>query len=1200
MSVEKEEVIALNELADEALISGYEGNSELFDIVHDYLQSLKRFPLLSEEETKDLLIKYHVHGDLSAREKLINHNLRLVVWYVKRRKKFTKSYEFIDLIQTGNIGLVKAVDTFDLSKGFTLSTYVATCIHNELHKELANNDRTIRFPSYLVDLINKYRRYKNTYFNEKGKNPTPEEICEFLNITPEQLKELEENLRISDNPDSLNREINTEEGTLLEEFVEDTNVKGYEQFEKILDDKILCYKIKKILSPQDYYLVFHHILSPHKHTLEVLGNTFGLTRERIRQRVEASLRRIKRSGIFKAKVDNDLRDIHNFYARPINFRAKVILLYLKNQIPNEDYNYLYHFFYLGTSEESFMRKYHIERNTFQVFKEYMESTYANIYNLTPEDYSEIFNKIKRQYTVGQIFDLDITINYDNSFAIKEKLDAMSKEELLQHIGPYYENFTKDQKELIEEYYDETVFREDVFYTRLIDAKINLANLGYKGERNLPINLLYKTYLNDRDIFDLDYQEYLEGTLFRDITGKKVPFNAAMGRRKNNTIRRLSQLYYKIDNFFVYELPEKEIKRILKQYDYLFNEDETKVINLHYINPEGNLSIKELMKELDIDDKHEVNSLSRLTYYKVVSLYLGLYTKCVIKNEDVYMKYINNPNFRMVPLNREVCRMRFQDHLDYKEIKDKLGLESTQKVSNIIGKSLVLIDTHHYNINNDTIYEEDMIHELFAAKDNFTEQEMNIIFDRYTNGLEAEDIYSKYNISKKEYMNLITQFTSTYQNFYAADITYEDVRDEITAHPTDCVLNDTQKGILAYLFGVKSSFNPHGEILPKEDIKERLDIDENAYNNHRKMGLTFLGCKKKGIYGNPLGRLSQEEVRVALNDPNIPLKHDEKLLLRQIKGIDTETLTVEELAKIHNVAPSSIRRRVTMSYLNILKYQEGLKEKRIDYEIDVVPRLRYFPLIEQYQLTNLYRDHFEAKDFVKKYGITKEQAWVLMEKLERRLMYLIKYKKARKFDFDYARSVLDKEDLPFFGNYELARYYYDRYFGDDGELADSRGDLIEELEISEETKTSAMVRDLMISCLMYKDGIRKYKTIDISELEEYYNAHKDTMPKFLDRVFTSSIKNNDPTRISELAAYEILKSRGEDQFHIKDFPKSEAIKIIRENKYKMTAYQLEVIRNLFQIPKRTLMNGKNKHKLYKLVGPFVLKKEPQNKKLELQG
>lgn len=1199
--VEEEEIITTEELKDESLLEGINEDSELFDIIHDYLISLRKFPLLSDEETKDLLVKYRVHGNLQAREKLINHNLRLVVWYIRHRRRITKSHEFIDLVQIGNIALIKAVDTFDMTYGTTLATYATRCMSNEIHRELANNDRTIRIPSGLVDLINKYRIFKNHYLNVNGHEATPEEICEYLNINSDKLKEIEETLRNIDNLDSLNRELKDEESATLEEFIEDTNNAGYDQFEKRLDEKILCYKIKKVLSPKEYYIVYHHILMPNKISLRSLGIIFGVSFQRIENLINTSLAKLKRLKIYERKVDDDIKNIINLDVRPIDFKKKVVLLYLKDCIPEEDYNYLYYTYYLGIEDERYIRKYHLDKDKFKEFKEYIESTYTNIFSITPEFYSEIFEKIKRKFTVSQIFDADITTDFDKSFSVKEKLDKLSKEELMEYLKNDYGNFTKDQKDLIEAYYDDTFKPADSHYINLIDAKINLSLLGYKGERTLPTRILYDVYIKNKDLFDSEYQDFLEGTLFRDITGKKVPYDITMGRRKNNTIRRLSQLYYRIDNFFTYEIPEKETKRIIKQYDYLFTEDEIRVIKLHYINPNGNLTIKELMTVLNNDNKYEVNSLSRQTYQKVVSLYLGIFHRCIIKNEEIYMKYISNPNFRMVPQNREVCRMRFQDHLDYKEIRDKLGLESTQRVSNIIGKSLILIDMHHYNVNNDIIYEEDMIHELFAVKDNYTPQEEDIIISRYIENMSAEEICSKHNINKTDYMNLISRFSNAYLSFFAdKNITKEDVQKELFVHPSDCVLNATQKAILSFIYGVTCPDNPKGEILSKEEIKNRLNIDENSFNNNRKLGQVLLGCKKRGIVGSELGRLTQDEVRDSLMDPNVPLKQDEKLLLRQIKGIDTETKTLDELAKIHGVNKGSIRRRVMLAYLSILKYQDGLKEKIIDYEVDVVPLLKYFPLIEQYQLTDLYCNHFEANDFVKKYNITKEQAWVLMERLERRLCYLIKYPKARKFDFDYAREILDKEDLPFFGYYELARYYYDRYFGDDGKLPDSRGEIIGDLNISGETKTSAMIRDLMIACLMYKGGYRKYKTVDISEIEAYYNEHKESLPGYLDKVFKSSIRQNDPTKVSELAIYEILKSKGEDIFHLKNISKYEAISILRDNPYNFSSYQLEVIRNYFKIPKKDLMNGKSKHKLYKLVGSYILKKNPDNKKLQLHG
>ncbi len=290
----EEEIIQISELEDEALLSGYDDNHTLFDVVHDYLESISRFPLLSNEETKELFIKYQKYGDLEAREKLINHNLRLVVWYIKKFKHVTKSYEFIDMIQTGNIGLINAVDNFDLSNGASLSTYIIKCVGNILHNELANNDRTIRFPAYLVTLMIKYRKFINSYYNVNGEYPDDDKICSFLGIKLDKLKEIRENLKNVDNLDSLNRQLTDEDSSSLEDFVEDTSITGYEDFEKIIDDKILCYKVKKLLDSESYYIIYHTILSPHKSTLRELAVILDVTYQRIQQIYSKAIEKIKR------------------------------------------------------------------------------------------------------------------------------------------------------------------------------------------------------------------------------------------------------------------------------------------------------------------------------------------------------------------------------------------------------------------------------------------------------------------------------------------------------------------------------------------------------------------------------------------------------------------------------------------------------------------------------------------------------------------------------------------------------------------------------------------------------------------------------------------------------------------------------------------------------------------------------------------
>lgn len=1210
MSEEYEDIIInSDELVDEALLADYEDNSEVYDVVRSYLKELEQYPLLSDEETDYLIMQYKLKGDMDAREKLINHNLRLGVWAIKHRRHVTKSYEFIDLVQTASLGIIQAVDRFDMNNGALLSTFMVKCIYTKVHRDLAENDRAIRYPVYFITLMFKYNRFKRDFFNEHGYEATIDEICEYLGVDEAKVKEIEHILMSTDDPDSLNRELkNTDhDASFLEEFVEDTNVTGFADFDNYIDDKILLDKLKKNLPEQVYYALYHNVLAKNKMNLRDVADRLGVSHTRVQQLIDMAFNRIKKTSMFKRYKGENLNYLTKVDVKPIDFPKKVIILYLKERVTEEEYSYLYDIYFLGQDPEVFMRKYHIKESTFREFREYMEDNFKEFLNPTRELYTQIVQNVKQKYTISQIFAMDISPVVDNSLEVKERIDALTKEELIASLGDEYDKLTSEQKKLIDDYYDNSKYTNKGYAT-LLNAKINLALLGYKEKKNF-INNLYKTYLNNKDLFDREYQEFLEGVMFRDITGKKVCYDYTFGRRKNITILRLAQLYYKIDNYFSYELPSAVIAKVLEEYDYLFTEDEIKGLKLHYLNPEGNLNYKELMEVFHMK-KSDITALLVPSYARVVSLYLGVYRNTLIKNEDIYMKYVNDPNFPLLERTREVCRLRFDKHLDYKEIGEILGIEddqdkgkkskttATQKVSNILNKATFLIDCHHYNVNNDSVYEEDKILAILNTRDKYTELEKKIIIEHFINKREAPEVCKNYKIDKPTYHNLLANFHHTYLRTYAkSPVTKQDIERELLLHSSDCILNDTQRVVLAYYAGIKCDYNRKGEILDKEKIKSILGLDENGYKNSLTVGLLLIGSKIAGIIGSSLGRLTRDDVSRYLKDANIPLSNKEKELLKSIKGIEGETLSLEDIAKRDNVNIGSVKRRVMRAYVAILKYADGLNDKKIDYEKDVLPRLKYFPLIEQVQLKEMYKDELPTSYFMEKYHLTKEQAWALMGRLEKRINYLIKYRFARKFDFDYAREVLDKKDLPFYGDYDVARTYYDRYFGDDGLEPERRSELVEDLNLNEEFKTSAMLRNLMVSVLMYKDGYRKPKTISIDEVKNYYERNKDNISPSKQKLFLSTIRINNPDRVNETVAYEILKERGEVIFDIESISQDEAINLIRENPYKLTDSQLNFIRAMHNIPKRYLMSGKSKHKLYKLVEPYVLTNNGPRKKLE---
>lgn len=1174
---------------DEAVLKSYEKNTELLETVRAYLLSLNDYPLLSAEEEKELLYQYKVNGDQNAREKLIKHNLKLVVWYVKNNKKITKSYQFLDLIQEGNIGLIKAIDRFDIGFPNRLSTYAIPWIRQVINRKVDDQDETIRISVHMKGIVQEYYQFISEFTKKNHREPTRQEIQENLSYSDEQYKKLIEIISTLSSVESLNKTVGEEEDSSLEDFVAD-KANGYETFETNLDEKILFYKLKKHLNESEYYLIYHYILNGEGTTYEQIGETLGITRERIRQLINKVLEKIKRRDILN-KPAPQLSKLDKFDARPIDFRKKVILIYLKDKISTSEYYYFYYGWYQELEEEGLKRKLAKYGMNSEDIGKAMDTMCKDIIRLTDENYQSILEQIKKKYTRSQIFSADVNVEDENLLKVEQELKRMSKEQRQSLLEE--ESLSPSQRELIEEYFDDTYRYIAYSSLNLVEAKINVQRLYYKGERHIPLAKLFKVYQDNISLFEEEYQTYLEGTLFSSCTGQKVKYNKLFQQREGNTLIRLEQLYYQIDNIFQYELPEKEIKRILKEYDYLFTEHEIAVITLRHIK---HYSVRETAQLLGVDFE-VIRAQSGPFFDKVLNLSLGCFKTNVIKNEEVYIRYINNPRFEMSEMGRKVCKLRFEQHLDYNEIANILGIKTTQQVSNFIGKVTHLVDDHYYNVFNETIYEEEKVYELLENKKEYTPLEKEICIARFVENQNADTICKNFAIDKKEYNRIANKFINQYINYFAAkDITKEDILTEIHRHSSDQVLTEIQQKIIALAYGVKCKWNEKGETLSKKEIIIRLGITEITYANNYQKAKHFLGARKNGIIGAPLGRLSREEIIKFLKDPNIPLTDEEKILLCQIKGIGGKTYTIEELAKIHNVNNFSIKRRLTNCYVSILKYVEGKKEKQLNFEVDILPLLKYFPLFRQNLLRDIYEKKLTIKEISKKYKYTQHYTLQVVNEVERKILYYLKYPAARKFDYDYARSVLMQEDLPYYGNKEVALAYYIRYFGEDGNPPASRGELIEDLNIGDNTKTSFMVRDLMIATLRYKDGIRKINSFTKEEITEHYQQYQENMYSTIRKIFEFTIEKGYRESLihqkppNDLVIYELLKRKTDNLIRIEDLSIEETIKLIRENPYHLTPEQLEWVRNNKQLPKRIFMSGKRKRKVLSSLAPFVLNNE----------
>ena len=259
------------------------------DPVRMYLKEIGKVPLLSAEEEIELAKRMEL-GDQEAKKRLAEANLRLVVSIAKRY--VGRGMLFLDLIQEGNLGLIKAVEKFDYRKGYKFSTYATWWIRQAITRAIADQARTIRIPVHMVETINKLIRVSRQLLQELGREPTPEEIAAEMNMPVERVREI---LKISQEPVSLETPIGEEEDSHLGDFIQDDNVPVpadaaaftllKEQLEEVLGT--LTEREQKVLTLR------FGLEDGRARTLEEVGKEFNVTRERIRQIEAKALRKLR-------------------------------------------------------------------------------------------------------------------------------------------------------------------------------------------------------------------------------------------------------------------------------------------------------------------------------------------------------------------------------------------------------------------------------------------------------------------------------------------------------------------------------------------------------------------------------------------------------------------------------------------------------------------------------------------------------------------------------------------------------------------------------------------------------------------------------------------------------------------------------------------------------------------------------------------
>ena len=269
------------------------------DPVKVYLKEIGRVPLLSAEEEVELAIRMS-EGDVAAKKRLSEANLRLVVSIAKRY--VGRGMQFLDLIQEGNLGLIKAVEKFDHTKGFKFSTYATWWIRQAITRAIADQARTIRIPVHMVETINKVKKVNSQLLHENGHEPTNEQIAEKLEMPVEKVREI---MRVAQEPVSLETPIGEEEDSHLGDFIPDEDAPAPSDVASHTMLKEQLAEVLSTLTPREQKVLRLRfgLEDGRSRTLEEVGKEFNVTRERIRQIEAKALRKLRHPSRSKKLKD---------------------------------------------------------------------------------------------------------------------------------------------------------------------------------------------------------------------------------------------------------------------------------------------------------------------------------------------------------------------------------------------------------------------------------------------------------------------------------------------------------------------------------------------------------------------------------------------------------------------------------------------------------------------------------------------------------------------------------------------------------------------------------------------------------------------------------------------------------------------------------------------------------------------------------
>ena len=1160
------------------------------NVISDTFKSFSREASEFEKIDYDVLDKLLFDAqnmDIEAQNKIVYSYLDMTCRIAKRFKRHYAllNLDEMDLISEATIGIIKAIWNYDSRNG-TFTSYVEKCIEFSMLNAIKEKEKQLHYSDYIMSVFNKYIKYLDEC-KKLGKPVDDDDtLCIILGIklgTLLLIKKIAKQKMVS-----LNTILSDGERELIDVIPSSNDDINYKISE--INDRDLLLDIKDILTAFEYYIIYYIYFAEEKLSRISLAKKFYVNEKTIKRFEVKALKKLKPLFSSKAlKLKNKSNpNRENLRIEPLNLDYLILFAFLKSRLTFEERKYMYLLVF-----GEYCTIYNIFLDTLKIDISEADRIVMSVRKILSKTLKSIqFQNFKNQMLKNyktRIFDIDELRKCDDvAYAdVYYRYAHLTYDEIKELYGDDFAKLSNNSISLLQRYFGHMTNKHYDSFGAL--KEINLMLFGYKKKNtNIDIGKLKEAYLNNKEEFNEEFSLYLECFVFnmqdKKIFLDKYP-NSKAPRIRNILIRKLEVLYFGIDSLFEYYLTKEQYMEVLRLCSNQIDAQIKELLNSYYGVNSKKLSVTELSKKYGISSDKMREMI--FSYRKhLLSLLCNFDDKIQI-NYQTYLPYVLDFKYELNEVMRKALRLLFEKNLSYDDIAKTLNAElddnsktyTSRDVAGLISKGIAKIDSYRFGIDKPIKFTEEKLTEYFNFR-NVDEKVKEIICLKYLSFLSNDEIATISNLEKSKVNRIIGDFNSDYIDFLVKDvqITSSEIEEEINRHPVDSVISEEEKAIISYYYGIKSKYNCDGEKLVGKAINEKIGITGNSSRKCKDI-LLKIKRRKIGDLVPDLVYINREDLERILEDTHLPISFEDREIICYLLELDGYPFkSCKDIAPIFGINEKGVKRKYQMAIININKYLLNEKEGVISYEEDILPNLKYFTAFERILINDYYCVGMSYSEMAKEHNISVDRIKKAMYRIKVQLSNIISGDISRMFDFDYYEQVVDCDDLPFYGNKDLAKRIFSLYVGENSFDKLSLEEIQKTLKLGLSTNAILnIIKSLLLSVFKYRLGIRKEKTFTFDDAKSYYLKNKSVLTMSEVTMFNKFFsKHNDVVyKMSEDLIFLLLRYKYPNYFDFSRITKDEARVFLNKHANDISKKTKDSMLLIMGLTERDFMTGKEK-------------------------